>query len=653
MSSLIFRRAGGWLIIALLAVYFLACLTIVKPLTPRAFPASPVGTPHITVAWVTRNPGPAAQSSPQTAYDPWRDQLLLVWEDGRHDPTGVVDYYGLEYNSDIYARRYDARTGQALATEIAIATDGEFPPGSGRYDNEQRPAVLFDPDDDRYIISWQTFPDSVLESGDLHVTTCNDINLRSFRPADESLGPIIEDLAWYTAPPNLISPWGVYYDWSCQQDPTMTLIAPRTPLVLWHDHRERYEQGPDGVMLAKDIYAQWLVNDERQIEESFLITRKDDQGNIRQPRYQEHVDLAGVGNERLVVWEDERRSAFISSHGFREIFGRFIAFEGNVLQAGKEFVIASGQEGTGADDYRLLAPQVGFLAEAGLYVVVWSRAMHYSSPQDVNYTLMMAMFDLEGSLVQGPTLLADTTAHRPQVHDLACVGGVCVLIFRNRDLQLYARLITSQGDVSNPIRIDASPGGYGYAHLQVGSIQNGVASFFASYVVGNEVHLARLDVEIPSSPTPTPYPTPTSTPSPCADAYEPDDSLLHASPFTEAEHAQRRSFDHPGDVDYVRFMATAGETWIFATRNLALNVDTTLTLIGSDGTPMIFNDDDPFTSPASRILWRPTQTGEYFLKIAQADTRGACYMSYTLTIERIPSFSQNVSIFLPMLFSEE
>ena len=68
---------------------------------------------------------------------------------------------------------------------------------------------------------------------------------------------------------------------------------------------------------------------------------------------------------------------------------------------------------------------------------------------------------------------------------------------------------------------------------------------------------------------------------------------------------------------------------------------------------MIFNDDDPFTSPASRILWRPSQTGEYFLKIAQADTRGACYMSYTLTIERIPSFSQDVSTFLPMLFSEE
>ncbi len=608
-------------------------------------------TPTLTVAWVQRNPGPAAQNAPQTAYDPLRDELLLVWEDGRNDPLGVVDSYGIQYNSDIYARRYNAATGQAIAEEIAIAEDGEYPPGSGRYDNEQRPAVIFDAGGDRYVVSWQTFPDSVLASGDLHVTTCNDVDLRSFHPADGSLGEVIEDLAWYTSPPDLISPWGVYYDWSCQQDPVMTLLAPNTPLVLWHDHRERYERGPDGVVLEKDIYGQWLAGEERQVEEGFLVSRRDAASEIRLPRYQEHADVAGEGAQRLVVWEDERNSDASDGHGFREIVGRFIDFEDGALRAGKEIFIAHGQEGDGPEDYRLLTPRVAYLADKGVYVIVWAKAMHYADPQSVTYSLVMAMIDREGDMVQQPTPLADTCNHRMPVHDIACAAGRCVLAFRKQDLILYARLIIPQGAVSTDVRLEEAAGVYGYADIQPGAIRGDEASFFVSYVKGSEVHLARLDTVLPTWATPTPSPTLTPTPTPpsCGDAYEPDDAWEQASPFPLTTASQRRSFHQPGDVDFVRFSATRGETFAFTTNDLAPGVDTILTLLGPDGvSPMILNDDDPFHSPASRILWRASQSGEYFLKVVQVDATGGCDMAYTLTIDRIPP-DDSALLYLPLL----
>ena len=279
-----------------------------------------------------------------------------------------------------------------------------------------------------------------------------------------------------------------------------------------------------------------------------------------------------------------------------------------------------------------------------MYVVVWAKAMHYADPQRVTYSLVMAMIDREGDMVQQPTPLADTFNHRMPVHDIACAAGRCVLAFRKQDLILYARLIIPQGAVSTDVRLEEAAGVYGYADIQPGAIRGDEASFFVSYVKGSEMHLARLDTTLPIWATPTP------TPPSCGDAYEPDDAWDQASAFPLTATSQRRSFHRPGDVDFVRFSAIRGETFTFATKDLASGVDTALTLLGPDGvSPMILNDDDPFHSPASRILWRASQSGEYFLKVAQVDAAGGCDMAYTLTIDRIPPDDSASLLYLPLL----
>ncbi len=629
----------AWLILVTSAVL----ISLFPPTIQATAPAQTnTSTQSLQITWVQSNPGPGAQTHPQTAYDPLRNELLLVWEDGRNDPQGLVDHYGFEYNGDIFARRYDAATGMPITGTVAVATGGEFPPGSGRYDNEQRPAVIFDPGSQGYVISWQTIPDSVLQEGNLHTTTCYDINARSYFPDGDRFSNTTEDLAWYAPPADLISPWGVYYDWSCQQDPVMTLLAENEPFTLWHDHRERYATDPDGIPLEKDIYGQLLHDGAREFRSGYLISRRRSETNERLPRYQEHPDIAGSGPQRLVVWEDERRSAASNGKGFREIYGRFIIYRDGVLETGEEILIGSGQEGDGPDDFRLIAPRVGYLSDDRAYMVVWSQVQNYTQPDNASYQLVWSLIGVDGSVLQPPTPIPEAFNHRALTHDIACAANRCILVYRKRDQVIYARLLTRDGPQASDRRIDDAEGIYGYGNIQVGKVDGDGVSFFASYVINDEVHLARLDTWL--------YRPNTPTPPPCEDAFEPDDQWDKASPFQNGVRIQYHSFHRANDIDYVRFSATSGELFTFATTELAPNVDTVLTLISPDGvSPMIVNDDDPDNAPASRILWRATVSGDYFLKITNRSTTGACDMTYALTMDRFYVSTSTFLQYLPLL----
>ncbi len=627
-----------WLTLVIVAIFTSLFPATIEAITPSQTTAL---TQSLQVTWVQTNPGPGAQTHPQTAYDPFRNELLLVWEDGRNDPQGLVDHYGFQYNGDIFARRYDASTGLPITGTVAIATDGEFPVDSGRYDNEQRPAIIFDPGSQRYVISWQTIPDSVLEEGNLHTTTCYDIYARSYAPDNDELSQVTEDLAWYTPPADLVSPWGVYYDWSCQQDPVMTLLAENRPFILWHDHRERYATDSQGIPFEKDVYGQVLQEGNRTLQGAFLVSRRNTETTERLPRYQEHPDVAGSGEQHLVVWEDERQSNASSGNGFREIYGRFITYRDGVIAPGEEILIGAGQEGDGPDDFRLVAPRVGYLSDDRAYMVVWSQVQNYTQASDASYQLVWALVGGDGSILQPPTPIPDTVNHRAQTHDIACAANRCILIYRKRDQVLYARLLTRDGPQPIERRIDNAEGVYGYGHIQTGNVNGDAVSFFASYVVNDEVHLARFDTLLYRPNTPTP-------PS-CQDAFEPDDRWENASLFQSDTRTQQRTFHRADDIDYVRFSATRGEIFTFATSQLGPQVDTILTLLAPDGvSPMIINDDDPLNAPASRILWRATATGDYFLRIANRSSAGACDMTYTLSIDRLFAPTSTSLQYLPL-----
>jgi hypothetical protein len=98
--------------------------------------------------------------------------------------------------------------------------------------------------------------------------------------------------------------------------------------------------------------------------------------------------------------------------------------------------------------------------------------------------------------------------------------------------------------------------------------------------------------------------------------------------------AQPHSFHAPGDPDYVKFVAEAGNVYTIRTLNLSVGNDTVLTLYGTDGTTWLDeNDDDPANPLASKIVWSCPTTGTYFVKAAPFGTQiGGCGMTYSIVV---------------------
>ena len=177
-----------------------------------ARPAARSSEAMFAQVWNVSDPAASRQTRAKMAYNPFADQVFVVWEDGRNDPRGYVDTYGFDYNTDLYGRVYNS--AGAAGSEIAIATDGAYE-DTGRYDNEQWPAVTFDPWARRQRVAYMTIPAAVLAAGEMQTTTCYDLDERTL-----ALPGVTTDLAWYTPPPTLTSPFGGgWYDWSCQHEP--------------------------------------------------------------------------------------------------------------------------------------------------------------------------------------------------------------------------------------------------------------------------------------------------------------------------------------------------------------------------------------------------------------------------------------------------
>jgi hypothetical protein len=138
--------------------------------------------------------------------------------------------------------------------------------------------------------------------------------------------------------------------------------------------------------------------------------------------------------------------------------------------------------------------------------------------------------------------------------------------------------------------------------------------------------------------TGTPTSTPTATTVPCRDYFEPDDDPPNAKTISTEGVLQGHNIHQPGDVDYVKFGATAGLTYILRTANLGGGVsnDTKLTLLAPDGvTVLAVNDDSPSDPPASRIEWICPESGNYFMRVAQYNPSiGGCHITYDLSVQR-------------------
>ena len=102
------------------------------------------------------------------------------------------------------------------------------------------------------------------------------------------------------------------------------------------------------------------------------------------------------------------------------------------------------------------------------------------------------------------------------------------------------------------------------------------------------------------------------------DAHEPDDSMTQASTIATDGSAQAHTFHQPGDVDWIRFSATAGQQYIIATSDLGPATDTVIALYDADHNRLQSSDDDG-EGLASRIVFVPRVDGTLYVRIAGYD----------------------------------
>lgn len=118
----------------------------------------------------------------------------------------------------------------------------------------------------------------------------------------------------------------------------------------------------------------------------------------------------------------------------------------------------------------------------------------------------------------------------------------------------------------------------------------------------------------------------------CADAYEPDDSMLEARPILPKVPPQHHTFHQSHDEDWVVFWASHRSMYTITTSYLISTTDTVLDLFDSAGTWITRSDDYPGGGLASRIGWVPEEDGDYYVRVREYYRRGEC-LGYRLGLE--------------------
>jgi fibronectin type 3 domain-containing protein len=112
----------------------------------------------------------------------------------------------------------------------------------------------------------------------------------------------------------------------------------------------------------------------------------------------------------------------------------------------------------------------------------------------------------------------------------------------------------------------------------------------------------------------------------CEDTYEPDNAYSEANVIAANGVAQTHNFHVAGDIDWVKFTATAGRVYTITTSNLDSGNDTYLYLHDTDGTTVLeSNDDCPGGGLESCINnWTAPSNATYYVKVHQYYSSGGC-----------------------------
>jgi hypothetical protein len=118
------------------------------------------------------------------------------------------------------------------------------------------------------------------------------------------------------------------------------------------------------------------------------------------------------------------------------------------------------------------------------------------------------------------------------------------------------------------------------------------------------------------------------------DSYEDDDTYAAAASLAVDGAIQSHGFHDTGDLDWVSFAATSGETYVIQTTNL-LNCDTIIILYDTDGTTELDYDDDGGSEPwASRLSWNCPASGTYYARISELGGESGAGVTYRVFVRR-------------------
>jgi hypothetical protein len=114
------------------------------------------------------------------------------------------------------------------------------------------------------------------------------------------------------------------------------------------------------------------------------------------------------------------------------------------------------------------------------------------------------------------------------------------------------------------------------------------------------------------------------------DKYEPDEIRPKSIAYGET---QEHNFYPADDVDKVKFRAQAGYWYDVYTSDLALGVDTVMTV--TVGTDVYFNDDMSETNPASKVTFFTAGDATAVVTITDFAGRGGLDHWYKITIKQL------------------
>ncbi|MCB9150838.1 MAG: trypsin-like serine protease [Caldilineaceae bacterium] len=121
------------------------------------------------------------------------------------------------------------------------------------------------------------------------------------------------------------------------------------------------------------------------------------------------------------------------------------------------------------------------------------------------------------------------------------------------------------------------------------------------------------------------------------DEYETDDSRTTANEISVDGALQEHNFHHEQDIDWFKFSAEKGVSYLIDTDSPLLLTDTLLWLYDQDGvTPLAYNDDQQSDINSASLLWKAPATGTYYFQVEEFTGKSGPIYRYTISVRALP-----------------